>query len=215
MKKLLLSTTIIISTLFTTSVNALESSNPPVYECSPEELHSFVLKNTVAERQPSPVPSADEVKEAILSVKAEEGSESCLALWGEINLQEKFQEAIQSIKDIDLTMSGDMIASIMEGIKSTIENIWDETMAELTEQICNLIDPENISEVINDKVDDRYGFELDDIDGSVNDLVEDELEGQFGNKADYLYDPNEIGEDSRREAKKEVRDYSEDFWEGI
>lgn len=219
MKKLLPISILLITSLSYNHVAAEvlpdDDKPKPVYECSPEELHSYVMKNTVAERQPSPVPTADEVKDAINSAKAEEGSENCLALWNDINLQEKFNEAIQSIKDIDLTMGGDMISSIMDGIKSTIESVWEGAMDELTEQICNLIDPNTVSDVINEKVEDRYGFDLANVDGSVNDLVEDEMENQFGNKADYIYSPDKIEDDTRSSAKDEVRNYSEDFWKGI
>ncbi len=215
--------TIAASIFITFNVSAA-AQLPTVYECDSKELHDYIKVNTAAVRSPSTLPLADEVHASIIEAKirdAEEG-EHCLALWGDVEIDIISWEEMKAIMDDywSIMSSASTYSAIIEMAKRQGKELFDDLQEQLMAGICSALSPEEIMSHVNRGLDSRYGYNLKDLDGTPQSIIDDQIrnqvEDQFGrSNSRYLYDPDRINNDVKNETKNRIRRENRDFWGGI
>lgn len=234
MKKTVLALTLTIMTLSTTAAYAQDSlypyssaGNSPEkfsyeYECTPQELSDFIKKETAVIRSTSPVPTADEVQAATIAARLKEqknsgGNGNCLAVWGDVLNNIDFAAMYQKAKAAyDAFSATSMMAAILTVARDMAQEMINELVDKIYSQLCDLVDPSFIEEMILEKVNVDYGFDaerfLRDPNKFTNDYIDDALRKKYGSNSKYIRDPMRIGEDLGDAVEDSIKDKIDDFW---
>lgn len=234
MKKTVLALTLTIMTLSTTAAYAQDSLHPYSgagnspekfsyeYECTPQELSDFIKKETAVIRSTSPVPTADEVQAATIAARLKEQQNgvdngNCLAVWGDVLNNIDFAAMYQKAKAAyDAFSATSMMAAILIATRDMAQKMIDEVIDKIYSQLCDLLDPGFIEEMILKKVKVDYGFDaerfLRDPNKFTNNYIDDALRKKYGSNSKYIRDPMRIGEDLGDAVEDSIKDKIDDFW---
>lgn len=208
------------SSLFTFNVLA---ANEPIYECSNEETASFIKNSNFALSLPSNVPTNEELNNAFMEKKAEEGDLECLAIFdGNFSLGDEWQKLLEQLQSIDINFTS-LNGAILKALEKAYEQISEKIMEELSKGVCERIEESQIEQIAKDiaqkKIKDQTGIDIKDFGNSIKKLSEKELDNKlkemYGEDRKYFYNPDKISDDMKRDAERKVKEKNDDFWEKI
>lgn len=189
--------------LFTLASGAGANS---IYECTPQELASYIQEKNISSYVPTPIPTPKEHKEVLLqeAKNAENGSgESCNTIFSE-----GLDFDLSGIKDIWGDISGISSGGAIAAIKKMAQSYMDE----LKKGICERASSDYIKEKGTDFLVDQVSEETGLSRGQVKNFdAQDYAFEQIGDSAgvdDRLINPDEDNDRIReREAENTVDDY--------
>ena len=222
MKKIILAT-IIGTSLFSAEIMASEGGEKkdPIYECTPEETAEYIKAETVSIRSNSPVPLADEVQTAVIAAKLNDEStdneEHCLAVWADEFNQIDFVGMYQQAKAAyDSFSSASLMAALMNVARDMAVQAVREIVERIIDNVCELLSPEFIEDLIMEKIETDYGFDaegfLDSPRGTIDGYIGDALEEKYGEAGEYLMNPEELPEDLGDDVDDRIDDKTDEFF---
>lgn len=195
----------------------------PVYECTTEETSSYIKVSNANLYTPSMIPTVEELNNEFLKEQAKKEDSNCLALFsGDFDLGDEWDKLIDKLSSIDVGFTS-LNGAFLKAIEEAYNKVKDKVMEEINKGICSRIDPEKIkdiaSDLVNDKIKDRTGIDITDLsgfaEGLAKDALDEKLHDMVGSDKKYFYNPNEIGEDVKADAKDKLSSDIEDFWKNI
>ena len=223
MKKLL---PLIISSTLT--FNVLASTGEPKYDCTAEEVASYIKINTVSLSMPSSISNPDDAVQAIIDTRqkkaeknGESDEESCFTLWGDFPELEPIDWSKFQLPDFDFSKFTSLIDVVMKKIEDEFDSLMEKLEEEMNKGICERLEEvdwaglgDEAAEYFEGKIDDKYGVDLGDADWWEGPLKK-ELNGEMKNLGDYVFDPEELEEDINSETRRKIKQKDKEFWDEI
>ena len=219
MKKITLKSLLFASVFFTTSLVA-EDDLSKAFVCTPEEMVAFLTPIQKMQEIPVQTPTTTEVIAASIEAAcaADPSSDQCVEacfnmpnfafpdLWKE--LVDAYNTIVASIPKVSSA------GSILDSMSNLYDQAKDEIMEFLNEDICKLVDLNDLKDTMGDYiaanvtkvVHDKYNFDLNNIDSSSMNLLKTKLYEKYGSDSKYFFDPNQYTEDQKNEALRELKE---------
>lgn len=229
----LIQRTLIISS-FAISANSfaavVEEDLSKAFICTPEEMISFLEPVHEMQKQAVKIPTSKEIIAANIEAAclADPTSEECTeACFNMPNFQfpDVWKEAVdlynQILENLPSVSSG---GQILDNLNKAFNKAKDEIMDLFDTNVCELIDfddlkatmGEYIATNVTKVIDNKYDFDINNVDDSTKKLFKNKLEEKYGrNNASYFFDPDKYPDDLKENALDDLKKKDKKFWDGM
>lgn len=233
MKFLFKLSTLTISTLLSYNVYAAdtvaEASDSKfletAFQCTTAETIAFIESQTFQLKLPKGIPNQQELVDAYVATVCEEDPDSpeckksCFQM-PDFEFDVDWQDLIDAYDKIIQNMPKmSSFGNILDKLQAAFDKALDEVMKKIAEGVCDAADMDKIKEQLskraNEVINDRYGFDMNNIDSASKKVLEDKLYERYGKDSEYFYDPSEFSNDRKKEARDKIKEKDDKFWKGI
>lgn len=193
--------------------------------CSPDETRLYIINQTFHLSSPIHVPNEKELVDAYLEVVCEEEPDSkqcenkCFTM-PDFEFSDQWEEFLEAYEKAGEILCLTAECNYGKMLDEARKKAWEAFTDELKKLACDLADFDKISKTLLEKansvIKDKYDFDMENINDSSMELLEDSIRKNQGDeKADLFFNPEEFSDDQRDDAMDKIREKDDAFWKGI
>ena len=180
------------------------------YSCTPEQLADYIERSSASLYMASNLPDAQQHINNETVKSQENGEESCISAFGNMDVIKEFNELMEKIAAIDPSATMPSADAVM----AILKKLSEEMFAAAKEGVCGALTQEAAKKLVNDIMSQELGYDLDDLEKF--DAEEFAKEEAMDRADDYLDDNDVDNRVIRRDEWEDMfKDHGEDAYEDM